>query len=91
MSEGFFFKFKTHSRFGTDFNCYLYLRFIGVSKNVLLDKDGTYYSNSRLKELLLLGGTGPKDSKMIGKLDSKENRSSWANNQYRNKKSMKKK
>jgi hypothetical protein len=34
------------------------LYFTGVSKNVLLDKDGTYYSNNRLKELLIQGGTG---------------------------------
>jgi hypothetical protein len=66
---------------------YFLLQFTGVSKNVLLDKDGTYYSNNRLKELLILGGTGVPGSKpsLAKKVEMR------VTEQYRHKKSQKNK
>jgi len=63
------------------------LRIEGVSKNVLLDKDGTYYSNNRLKELLIQGGTGVPGSKpsLAKKVEMR------VTEQYRNKKFQKNK
>jgi hypothetical protein len=59
--------------------------FLGVNKNVLLDKDGTFFDNGKLKELLELGSKASKELR-VSKLDTKEHRVSWLNKEHHNRK-----
>ena len=71
------------------------LRVEGVGKNVLIDRDGTYYANGRLMELLQAGAAPRTGSAVAGGsssrasaavLDSKENRVTWKKQEHQKRK-----
>lgn len=51
---------------------------LGISNNVLLDKDGLYYADGRLKFLLEAGGTGKAGSKKRVVVDDSSVKGTWA-------------
>ena len=51
---------------------------VGVSNNVLLDKDGLYYADGRLKFLLEAGGNGKIGSKKKVIVDDSAVKGTWA-------------
>ena len=73
---------------------YVPLRVEGVDKNVLIDRDGTYYANGRLHELLKIGGPGgnrggsasESSSRVSAPVDSKEKRVEWFKQQNQKRK-----
>jgi hypothetical protein len=56
--------------------------FTGIKNNILIDKDGEFYADGRLKVLLQAGGDGSPNSKKIipNKTDSAK-KGTWANQQ----------
>jgi hypothetical protein len=70
------------------------LRVEGVDKNVLIDRDGTYYGNGRLYALLKLGGPGgnrggsasSSSGSATAPVDSKEKRIEWFKQQNQKRK-----
>ena len=51
---------------------------LGVSNNVLLDKDGLYYADGRLKFLLEAGGNGKPGSRKKVIVDDSAVKGTWA-------------
>ena len=52
----------------------------GIKNNILIDKDGEFYADGRLKQLLQAGGDGsPNSKKLIPRKDDVTKKGSWAN------------
>jgi hypothetical protein len=60
-----------------------FLFLTGIKNNILIDKDGEFYADGRLKELLQAGGNGSPNSKKVipTKTDSTK-KGTWANQQH---------